>query len=163
MGAEQCLELWQPLGRFYYELRQYTRQHQNIQELKSVINNQLHALEFGMYKSEAVINQLKAHVLFDLQLKELDKSMKLHIKSNEKIDGKVKKILAMKGLRTLTLSTILAETNGFELFKNYKQLVSYAGYDVVESQSGTRVGKKYQRKNSRIRGITYAIIGGYSM
>jgi hypothetical protein len=50
--------------------------------------------------------------------------MKLHIKSNEKIDGKVKNILAMKGLRTLTLSTILAETNGFELFKNYKQLVS---------------------------------------
>jgi hypothetical protein len=82
------------LGRFYYELRQYTRQHQNIQELKSVINNQLHALEFGMYKSEAVINQLKSTlVLFDLQLKELDKSMKLHIKS-EKIDGKVKKYIS---------------------------------------------------------------------
>jgi hypothetical protein len=32
--------------------------------------------------------------------------MKLHIKSNEKIDGKVKNILAMKGLRTLTLSTM---------------------------------------------------------
>jgi hypothetical protein len=38
------------------------------------------------------------------------------------------------------------------LFKNYKQLV-YAGYDVVESQSGTRVGKtKISKKgNSRIR------------
>ena len=30
MGAGECLELWQPLGRFYYELRHYTRQHQNI-------------------------------------------------------------------------------------------------------------------------------------
>jgi hypothetical protein len=37
---------------------------------------------------------------------------------------RLKNILAMKGLGTLTLSTILAETNGFELFKNYKQLVS---------------------------------------
>ena len=154
MGAEQCLGLWQPLGKFYYELRQYTRQHQNIQELKSVLNNQLHALEFGMYKSEAVINQLKSTlVLFDLQLKELAETMKFHIKSNEKIDRKMKNILVMKGLGTLTLSTILAETNGFELFKNYKQLVSYAGYDVVESQSGTRVGKtKISKKgNSRIR------------
>lgn len=154
MGAEQCLELWQPLGRFYYELRHYTRQHQNIQELKSVINNQLHALEFGMYRTESIINQLKSTLaLFDLQLKELDHSMKLHIKSNENIERKTKNILAMKGLGTLTVATILAETNGFELFKNYKQLVSYAGYDVVESQSGTRVGKtKISKKgNSRIR------------
>jgi hypothetical protein len=43
--------------------------------------------------------------------------MKLHIKSNEKIDGKVKIYISNEGLRTLTLSTILAETNGFELFK----------------------------------------------
>lgn len=154
MGAEQCLELWQPLGKYYYELRHYTRQHQNIQELKSVINNQLHALELGMYRTESVIEQLKSTLaLFDLQLKELDKNMKLHIKSNEDIQRKTKNILAMKGLGTLTLATILAETNGFELFKNYKQLVSYAGYDVVESQSGARVGKtKISKKgNSRIR------------
>jgi transposase len=154
MGAEQCLELWQPLGKFYYELRHYTRQHQNIQELKSVINNQLHALEMGMYRTESIIEQLKSTLaLFDSQLKELDKNIKLHIKSDEKIERKAKNILAMKGLGTLTLATILAETNGFELFKNYKQLVSYAGYDVVEAQSGTRVGKtKISKKgNSRIR------------
>jgi hypothetical protein len=47
----------------------------------------------------------------------------------------------------LTAATILAETNGFELFKNYKQLVSYA--DVVERESGTSTGKtKYQRQQS---------------
>ena len=154
MGAEQCLELWQPLGQYYYELRHYTRQHQNIQELKSVINNQLHALEFGMYQTESIIKQLKSTLeLFDLQLKELDQSIKLHIKSDVNIERKIKNILVMKGLGTLTLATILAETNGFELFRNYKQLVSYAGYDVVESQSGTRIGKtKISKKgNSRIR------------
>ena len=154
MGAEQCLELWQPLSRYYYELRPYTRQHQNIQELKSVINNQLHALELAMYRTESIIHQLKSTLaLFDLQLKELDKNIKLHIKSNENIERKTKNILAMKGLGTLTLATILAETNGFELFKNYRLLVSYAGYDIVESQSGTRVGKtKISKKgNSRIR------------
>ena len=114
MGAAQCLELWQPLSRYYYELRHYTRQHQNIQELKFVINNQLHALELGMCRTESIIHQLKSTLaLFDLQLKELDKNMKLHIKSNENIERKTKNILAMKGLGTLTLATILAETNGY--------------------------------------------------
>jgi transposase len=46
----------------------------------------------------------------------------------------------------LTAATILAETNGFELFKNYKQLVSYAGFDVVERESGTITGKQNIKK-----------------
>jgi hypothetical protein len=46
----------------------------------------------------------------------------------------------------LTAATILAETNGFELFKKIKQ-VSYAGFDVVERESGTSTGKqKYQKR-----------------
>ena len=154
MGAEQCLELWQPLGKYYFELRHYTRQHQNIQELKTVISNQIHALEHGMYRSDLIINQLKNTLeLFDLQLKEIDKSISTHLKSDASVHNKCKNILAMKGMGILTLATLLAETNGFELFKNYKQLVSYSGYDVVEAQSGTRIGKtKISKKgNSRIR------------
>lgn len=59
----------------------------------------------------------------------------------------------MKGLGVITLATVLAETNGFELFNNYKQFVSYTGYDVVEAQSGTQVGKAKisKRGNSRTR------------
>lgn len=154
MGAEQRLELWQPLGRFYYELRHYTRQHQNIQELKTVISNQIHALEHGMYRADLVIIQLKSTIeLLNSQLKEIDKKIKQHIKSDPLVYKKCKNILFMKGIGILTLATLLAETNGFELFTNYKQLVSYAGYDVVEAQSGTRVGKtKISKKgNSRIR------------
>ena len=48
-----------------------------------------------------------------------------------------------------------AETNGFELIRNKRQLTSYAGLDVKEKQSGTSVkgmpriskkGNKYLRK-----------------
>jgi transposase len=158
MGAEQRLELWQPLGKYYFELRHCTRQHQNIQELKTVLNNQIHALEHGMYRSDLIINQLKATVeLLNSQLKEIDENIKKHIKADSVVYNKCKNILAMKGLGILTLATLLAETNGFELFKNYKQLVSYAGYDVVEAQSGTRIGKtKISKKgNSRIRRILH--------
>lgn len=47
----------------------------------------------------------------------------------------------------LTAATILAETNGFELFKKYKQLVSYVGFDVAERVSGTITGKTKISKN----------------
>ena len=52
-----------------------------------------------------------------------------------------------------TVATILAETNGFLLFKNAGQLISYAGYDVVQNESGTHIGKTRISKkgNSRIR------------
>ena len=53
----------------------------------------------------------------------------------------------------MTVATILAETNGFVLFKSIAQLISYAGYDIIENQSGGHTGKtKISKKgNSRIR------------
>ena len=154
MGAEQCLELWQPMGKFFYELRQYTRQYQNLQEQKTVFNNQLHALEHSMFKSKKMIKQQQDTIkLFDKQLKELEKLMKNLIDSDEVIKQKVSNICKIKGIGMLTAATILAETNGFELFKNYKQLVSYSGFDVVERESGNSTGKtKISKKgNGHIR------------
>lgn len=154
MGAEQCLELWQPMGKFFYELRQITRQYQNLQEQKTVFNNQLHALNLAMYKNKKMIKQQKDIIkLLDKQLKELEKLMKNLIESDEVVKQKVTNICKIKGIGLLSVATVLAETNGFELFKNYKQVVSYAGFDVVERESGTSTGKtKISKKgNSRIR------------
>ena len=158
MGAEQALKLWQPLGKYFYELRQYTRQYQNIQEQKTVIKNQLHSLENGMYNNKTVAGQLKNIIkLFEKQLNELGKKIETHISSNPEIQQKTINICKMKGIATLSLATVLAETNGFELFENTKQLVSYAGYDVTENQSGNRVGRtKISKKgNARIRRILF--------
>jgi transposase len=41
-----------------------------------------------------------------------------------------------------TAVTVVAETNGFNLIRNARQLVSYAGLDVVQKQSGTSVRGK---------------------
>lgn len=52
----------------------------------------------------------------------------------------------------------MAETQGFALFKNQRQLVSYCGYDVVGRQIGTSIkGKtKISKKgNSYIRAAMY--------
>ena len=67
--------------------------------------------------------------------------MNKHIQSDEIVAKKVKGICKIKGVGILTVAVIIAETNGFILFKNIKQLVSYCGYDVIENQSGKHVGK----------------------
>ena len=51
------------------------------------------------------------------------------------------------------LENLISETNEFEMFENQRQLVSYAGYDVVQNQSGKQEGKTRisKRGNNRIR------------
>ncbi|MEI9945951.1 MAG: IS110 family transposase [Chitinophagaceae bacterium] len=60
-------------------------------------------------------------------------------------------ICSIPGVGLLTAVTVLAETNGFDLIRNKKQLTSYAGLDVREKQSGTSVkGKpKISKKGNR--------------
>lgn len=57
----------------------------------------------------------------------------------------------------MTFAVVVSETNGFTLFKNQRQLVSYAGYDVVENSSGSKVGKTRISKkgNTHIRRILH--------
>ena len=158
MGAEKSLELWQPAAEYYYQLRTMTRQQQSLQEFKTAFNNQLHAEEHGMYKNKMVIRQLKQQIKFiEKQITDLEAAIEAHIAADEEIAGKVENICKIKGLGILTVAVILAETNGFALFKNAPQLVSYAGYDVIENQSGDHTGKtKISKKgNSRIRRILF--------
>ena len=154
MGAEKALELWQPAAEYYYQLRTMTRQYQSLQELKTAVNNQLHAEDHGMYKNKMVIKQLKQQIdLMDKQIAALEKAIEMHIAADKDVAKKVDNICGIKGLGILSVAVIIAETNGFALFKNAPQLVSYAGYDVVENQSGNHTGKtKISKKgNSRIR------------
>lgn len=77
------------------------------------------------------------------------------INSDSTLRHQVEKMETIPGIGQITAVTILAETNGFELIRNKKQLTSYAGFDVKEKQSGTSVkgkpkiskrGNKYLRK-----------------
>jgi transposase len=158
MGAEKSLELWQPAAEYYYQLRAMTRQQQSLQEMKTAVGNQLHAEEHGMYKNKMVIRQLKQQIKFiEKQIADSEAAIEAHVAADEQVAEKVKNICKINGLGVLTVAVMLAETNGFALFKNAPQLVSYAGYDVIESQSGDHIGKtKISKKgNSRIRRILF--------
>ena len=158
MGAEQQLKQWSAASSLYYELRLLTRQHEDLQKSITSFTNQLHAAEHGMYRFEDIENNYK-EMITKLQTlcRQVKEAIDEVIERDEILQEKVKLFCSIKGVGTLTAATIIAETNGFALFENIKQLISYAGYDVVENQSGDHIGKtKISKKgNSHIRRILH--------
>jgi len=158
MGCEQHLEEWSPLSPFFHKLRTYTRLHEDIQQKRTDTANQLHALKHSATEMREAVKILEKLIeVFDKELDKIKILIKKHIDSNEQVKEKMEKICSIKGVALLTSATVVAETNGFELIKNIPQLVSYAGYDIEEDQSGKRIGKtKISKKgNSHIRRILF--------
>jgi transposase len=158
MGCEQNLEEWTPLSPFYYELRTYTRLHEDIQQKRTDTTNQLHALNHSATQMKAAIRVLERLVKsFDKELKTAKKLIDDHLASNADVKERMDKVCGIKGVGTLSAATVVAELNGFDLIKNIPQLVSVTGYDVVEDQSGKRVGKtKISKKgNTHVRRILH--------
>jgi len=158
MSSQQKFDVWQPLSKFYYQLRQLTRHHQNLQESKTSLANQHHALQHSAYVTKEVTRQLRKTItLFEKQIEQIKIAIVEHISSDQTVQRKVNHICRIKGVDVLTVATVIAETNGFTLFNNIAQLVSFAGYDVIESQSGNHSGKTRISKkgNSRIRRILH--------
>lgn len=158
MGAEQALPRWKVMNEFFFTLRTMTRQLESLQKTKTSIANQLHAAQNSIYQVGVVTKQLKSLIkTLEKQHDNLQKAIINHIHSDADMAEKVANLCSIKGVGLITAAVILGETNGFALMENTSQLVSYCGYDVVEDQSGNRVGKtKISKKgNSRIRRALY--------
>ena len=137
MGIERQLEKWEAPIAVYRRLRQLTRERLALVEQKGVIKNQKHALEFTHSPNNQTVSRLDEHIAFmEEQISVIEKEIKQVVSSDESLQMKVKNVCTIKGVDTLTAVTVMGECNGFVLFKNKSQLVSYAGYDVVLEESG---------------------------
>jgi transposase len=158
MGAEQKLPHWEPTIRFYGILRILTRQYQSLQEQITSERNRLHAATQSALQSKFELKQTTSLINFlKKQLKDVKAEIKKHCESDAEMKSKFTEVCKVHSIGLLSASTTIAETNGFEQFDNYKQVVSYAGYDVIENQSGKHTGKTKISKqgNSRIRRIMH--------
>lgn len=158
IGAEKKLSPWTPPSKQLYDLRAYTRHHQSTTETLTVMSNQLHAIQHSQFQNKEIVKQLKQIVkLCEKQLKETEQAIAKTIKEDDVLHKHYQNISVIKGISLLSFAVIAAETNGFILFENAASLVSYAGYDVIENQSGKHTGKtKISKKgNSRIRRILH--------
>lgn len=158
MGAERNLSAWQAFSPKLRELRNLTRQHENLQVLKNQVESQIHACDAGAYATELVQAQHKKmlEVIVE-QIEELEVRIKKLVQEAEELNKKWQYIEPIYGVGILTFAIVVAETNGFALFSNERQLTKFAGYDVVENQSGKHVGKtKISKKgNAHLRRILH--------
>jgi len=91
--------------------------------------------------------------LLQKQILTIESELKTLISSSEMLASKVHEITKVKGLSLLTVATVIAETNGFGIIRNQKQLVGYAGLDVIINQSGQKSspGRLSKKGNPHIR------------
>jgi transposase len=158
MGAQQQLRLWKPMSAEIHSLRHLTRFYQQLQESRTMYKNQLHALQYSRIENKVVTESLETLLaMLETQIKETKAVIQETLEADPILWNKVQHIIKIKGVGLITIATTIAETDGFALFENSSQLVSYSGYDVIEDQSGKRKGKTKISKhgNNRIRRILF--------
>jgi len=157
-GLERALQVWQPISENLLELKQLTRERDMLIRHKTAVANQLHAAEHqGKVNKKIIVRTRKHIVLLDKQVKEIEKEIKTIVNEDDKLKKKFAYLQSIPGVSTLTIATVVAETNGFETFTNIKQLISYAGLDVRIVESGKWKGESHisKRGNSHIRKALY--------
>lgn len=158
-GAERNLHIWSPPISLYKELREYTRLYEALKHDKTIATNRLKHLQSGHKPFKLGINTYQSTIKrLNKQLADLESRMVKLLKSDPEVWSKVENLETIKGLGVKTIAIVLGETQGFDLIRNQRQLVSYCGLDVVQRESGSSIkGKSRISKigNSHVRAALY--------
>lgn len=163
-GLERNLDVWQKPKKIFRDLKQLTRERDQLIGERTVLKNQLHAEKAGAFPNERSMARINERMnLINNQEAEIKADIAELVKLDQDLVKKVATITSIPGVGKLTAVIVLAETNGFELIRNKKQLVSYSGLDVKQKDSGTSVkgkpriskkGNRYIRKAMHLPSLT---------
>lgn len=163
-GLEKQLTIWQKPKQSYRDLRQITRERGQLIEERTALKNQLHAEQSQAFPNKKSIERMQVRIkLLNSQEKEIMQEIRDIIKQDKGVSDIIKRLCTIPGVGLLTAVIVLSETNGFDLITNIRQLVSYAGLDIKEKQSGTSVkgkpriskkGNKHLRKAMHLPALT---------
>jgi transposase len=158
-GLEKKLENWVQPKKILRELRQISRERDQVVCERTVMKNQLHADKSEAYPNESTLKRIKERIeMADTHLKAILSEIKGIIKGDVKLKQDIEIVTSVMGIGVLTAAAIVSETNGFELISSKKQVTSYAGFDVKEKESGTSVKGKARiskRGNKHLRKAMY--------
>jgi len=142
-GLERKITAWQPPKKIYRLLCEITRERSQLTLERSMLKNKLHAEKAQHFPNQKTIDRLLERLtMYNKQLNEIDQELKKIVKTDKELQNDIRRSETIVGIGFLTAVTIHAETQGFALIKNKKQLSSYAGYDVRQKQSGTSINGK---------------------
>ena len=152
MGLERNLKKWAPMSNDLRVLKQLTRERVTLLDEKVALDNRLHALNHSYRPSNEVVKRLRKRLKWTIrQIKQVEKNIAQQVEKDPALKERIDNVCQVKGLGLITVVSVVAETGGFELFTSRAQLTSFAGYDIVERQSGssikgkTRISKKGNR------------------
>jgi transposase len=163
-GLERKLDNWKRPKEIYRKLRQLTRERDQIIQERTIVKNQLHAEQAEAWPNKTSLKRIKDRIsILNKQEKEIKAEVATLIAQDEEVKKIIVIICSLPGIGLLTAAIVLAETSGFDLIRNKRQLASYAGFDIKEKQSGTSVkgksriskkGNKYLRKAMHLPALT---------
>jgi len=142
-GLEKKLSLWERPKEIFREMKQLTRERDQIIVERTVAKNQLHAEKAEAFPNQRSIARLKQRIqLFNAQEKEIKSEIAVLVKSDKELKQRMDNVTTIPGVGNLTVAIVVGEVNGFNLVKNKKQLIGYSGMGLKEKQSGTSVKGK---------------------
>lgn len=155
MGLERKMKAWRGFSGIMLQIKRLSREREAVQEHIVAASNQLHAHKHEHEADKKTLQRAQQHLKFlQKQVTEIDHHIGQTLQQDPELKAKVDNVCTIKGVGLLTAVTVISETNGFDLIENKAQLVSYAGYDVVERQSGTSIKGKTRiskKGNAHIR------------
>jgi len=158
LGLERQLRKWAVPTVLMREVRFLTRELRETKAKLVVSKNQLHAKTHAHRASAGTVRRLKRQIkLLEGQVIEIESELRVLVMNDVLLSEKVEKLESIPGIGFMTAISVVGETNAFALFDNSKQLVSYAGLDVRQNQSGKKEGKSKISKqgNNFIRHALY--------
>lgn len=143
MGIEKQLDNWNPPHPVFNELKQYSRERNQLLQEQIIIKNQKHAEEHSAWTNAKTIKRYDARLKFIAkQLEAIEKDMQEVVAKEKWLQLKIENICSIPGIGFITAMAIISETDGFNLIRNKKQVASYAGLDPMKKESGTSVKSK---------------------
>ena len=158
LGLEHVLPAWQPPTPALRQLRALARERQALTQQAARLKAQRHAYEHRDRPDARTLERLASHLaLLAQQRQAIDDNLAALLESAPELARKVAHLASIPGIGQTTAVVVAAETLGFALVENERQLASYAGLDVIEHQSGTSRGRTRisRRGNVRLRTALY--------
>ncbi len=152
MGClDKRLKTWTPPSPIFKELRQMTRFVADINKVKTELNNHLESLAHSETAEKSIVKHYNKLIeKIDKKLASNEKAIREKVKQEPGLAERIDRIVTIKGIGYMTVITILAETSGFALITNRKQLTRYAGLDVPAHQSGPVDPKRHISKQGNV-------------
>ena len=122
-----------------------------INKVKTELRNHLEALAHSETAEKSIVKHYNKLIdEIDKQLVSNQKAIREKIKQVPGLSERIDRITTINGIGFMTVVTVVAETNGFALITNRKQLTRYAGLDVPAHQSGPVDPKRHISKQGNV-------------